>query len=81
MRYLPIVFLAGCSILPAKTEVHAEKFITVSCVDTVPTKPDFVTDDQLVNMTPPEFVKALHIDRGKRIIYIGKLEAIVDGCR
>jgi hypothetical protein len=72
------IIISGCSVLPQK---KAEPFVAVSCIDTVPAKPDLVTDDQLVKMTPPEFVKALHIDRNRRIIYIGELEAIVAGCK
>lgn len=79
MKYWFVLLLAGCAT--TKPEIKADDFIIASCIKKQIIAPNFVSGEALKAMTSPEYIKAMEIDRGMRIIYIGELEAVVAGCR
>lgn len=82
MKYLLCLLLAGCATFQHKTELpKADDAVFTSCVEKAPVSPKFYTDEQLVKLSPADFVTVLHIDRQRMLIYIGELETTVAGCR
>jgi hypothetical protein len=77
MKYLillSLLLLTGCPATLQKVFVP----VPVSCIKTVPVRPDYPAIP-LEGIF--EQVRALLIEREKRIGYEGELEAVVEGCR
>ena len=79
MRYLIVLLLSGCSLLPPKVQ-EVKIPIIVPCVKYSPVKPNLITDAELLKMIDGNFVTALHLDRLKRQSYEAELEAVLAGC-
>jgi hypothetical protein len=84
IKYLPILLLSGCwlqqpFVKPEIIEVQVP--IIVPCISTLPTKPEFITNEQLLEMQDGNFVYSLYADRLKRIGYIRELESLLIGCQ
>ncbi|WP_137719363.1 hypothetical protein [Methylobacillus flagellatus] len=54
--------------------------VPVSCIDQIPARPQLITDAELMELQPGQFVTALHVDRLKRDGYQANLEALLEGC-
>jgi hypothetical protein len=80
MKYLLVLLLSGCSLLPPKIQ-EIKIPVPVSCIETTPSKPSLITDAELIKLDDGKFVTALHLDRLKRQNYEAELEAILSGCQ
>jgi hypothetical protein len=83
-KLLPIILLTGCAfttpfVKPEIIEVQVP--IAVPCFSEMPTKPEFVTNEQLLELKEGNFVYSLYADRLKRIGYERELESILIGCQ
>ena len=84
IAYFLCIMLTGClANIPERPcpIVTVKVPVKVSCIDSVPQPPTFVTDEQLRNMTDGEFVTSLHIDRLQRRNYESELEAVISACK
>lgn len=79
MRYLIILLLSGCSLLPPKVQ-EVKIPVIVPCVFFTPVKPSLISDAELFIMLDGHFVTALHLDRLKRQSYEAELEAVIAAC-
>lgn len=80
MRYLPIILLSSCtSFFPPKV-VEVNIPVAVPCITEMPTKPEFISNEDLLKLKDGNFVYALHVDRLKRMGYEENLEALMTGC-
>lgn len=76
---LIIVNLSACSLFPTKIQKVSVPF-PIPCVQQLPTKPQLISDAELLQLTGGSFVYALHADRLKRIGYTDELESILTAC-
>jgi PBP1b-binding outer membrane lipoprotein LpoB len=81
MKYLLVLLLSGCALVSPPKVVQVKIPVMVSCIQSMPTKPSFITDVELIKMIEGNFVTALHIDRMKRQSYEAELEAILTACQ
>jgi hypothetical protein len=84
IKYLPILLLTGCTFIKpfVKPEIiEVQVPIVVPCISEAPTKPEFLTNEQLFEMKDGNFVYSLYADRLKRIGYINELESLLIGCQ
>ncbi len=73
--------LSSCaSLLPVKT-LEVKVPVAVPCVQAMPEKPYFITDDELLAYDKGNFITALHVDRLQRQSYEAELEAVLAGCK
>lgn len=68
--------LSGC-FATVKT---VDRPVPVPCIAERPTKPSFVTDDELKAMTDYQLTLALYRDRVQRLGYENEIEAVLVGC-
>lgn len=76
---LIIVNLSACSLLPTRVQKVSVPF-AIPCVQQMPTKPQLISDAELLQLTGGSFVYALHADRLKRIGYEDELQALLTSC-
>ncbi|MEA0988971.1 hypothetical protein U6010_11015 [Pseudomonas aeruginosa] len=77
------VLLAGCTGTPPVTiekPVEVKVPVAVACVERLPTKPVFKSDEQLKRGSSYQVVNDLLADRLAREIYEAELEALLSGC-
>lgn len=79
MKYLLVLLLSGCSLLPPKVQ-EIKVPVILQCVKFSPVKPDLISDAELLKMIDGNFVTALHLDRLQRQSYEAELEAVIAGC-
>ena len=77
------MFLAGCATtkVPMVTPVEVLIPVLEKCVTELPARPNFVSNDDLVQMPDELFVDALHLYRLQSLIYIAELEATLAACK
>lgn len=75
-------FLAGCATDQHKPQLGEFKLpVSVPCVESVPVKPAFKTDEELKAMDDYRLSNTLLFERVTGQIYMGELEAVVAGCK
>ena len=79
MRYLSVLLLSGCSLLPPKVQ-EIQIPVIIPCVKYSPVKPNLISDADLRKLDDGNFVTALHLDRLQRQSYEAELEAVIAGC-
>lgn len=71
--------LAGCGLMkPAPLTASVE--VPVACVTKKPTRPSFITEQELVGLSAYQVPIALDLHRIMAQAYIAELEAVVEGC-
>lgn len=81
IKYLPFLLLASCAsqfVKPQIVEVAVP--VSVPCFESMPTKPDFISNEELLKLNGGNFVYALGADRLARMSYERELEATLTGC-
>ena len=75
-----VVLLTGCASAPPAT-VEVRVPVLVSCVTTVPARPDYEFGKLTLAASEGEKVLALARDWPRARKYEGELEAVIAGCR
>ena len=76
-----VLLLTACPAKFVKPQIIEVSIpVSVPCFETMPTKPKFITNDELLAMNGGNFVYALGADRLARMSYEAELEALLIGC-
>lgn len=75
-----MLLLVGCVHSPTVPDVVRVP-VPVRCVESVPERPELVSDAELLSLDDYGLVVSLARDRRQRQGYEAQLEAVIEGCR
>ena len=75
-----VIIVSGCETIPPPPQV-VKVPVPVSCIKTLPERPDVHTDEALATFDDYKFTLAIFSDRRMLLDYTAELEAVLSACK